>query len=125
GVPPLAMTKDRHARMSRRRFEEVKTLRPGEIKAPPSVYQLCETMLAIDPRRRYQTPSQLLDAVRTARRDVESGGPASGANGEGSGGKAATRSVFLVESNERLQEQLREKFKDHGYRVYLANDPVR
>src|SRR5262249_5157718 len=26
GVPPLAMTKDRHARMSRRRFEEVKTL---------------------------------------------------------------------------------------------------
>jgi serine/threonine protein kinase len=73
GRSPLVMTRDRHQRMAKRRFEEVQPIRPGEINAPPSVYALVETMMSLDPTRRYQTPSQLLDAVRAARREVGSG----------------------------------------------------
>jgi CheY-like chemotaxis protein len=116
---PITMTKDKHQRMARRRFEEAQKLQKGEIDAPPSVYSLCETMMSIDPRRRYQTPSQVLDAVRAARRDLAGGGGAAGT------GKSAAKSIFLAESDQRLQEALREKFKELGYRVFLAADPTR
>ena len=117
--PPLEMTRDRHARMNPRRFQEIKTLKAGEIKAPASVYALCETAMAFDPRRRYQTPSQLVDAIRAARRDLE-GGAAGGTSG-----KPVSRSIFVAESNDKMQEVMREKLKEQGYRVLLAADPTR
>src|SRR5262249_44561637 len=116
GYAPLDMTKDRHARMARRRFEDVKHLKQGEIPAPPSTYQLVETMMALNPQQRYQTPSQLVDAIRAARRNL----------GAGTGqGKPVARSVFLAESDIRLQDALRERFKEMGYRVFVASDPAR
>src|SRR5262245_58047743 len=126
GKPPLEMTKDRHARMHKRRFDEMLKLKPGEIDAPPSVYQLVDSMMAYDPRRRYQVPNQLLDAVRAARRDVE-GGVSAATNGEAkaTARPKADRSLFLVEGHHNLQEALRGKFKDKGYRVFLAADPMR
>ncbi|MFQ3652081.1 MAG: serine/threonine-protein kinase, partial [Gemmataceae bacterium] len=121
GRSPLEMTKDRHARMLPRRFLEAQSLKPGELQAPPSVYTLCETLMAFDPKRRYQTPSQLVDAVKAARRDVAGASSTSGKAAEAS----ASRSVFIAESNPRLQEALRSKMKDLGYRVFLAADPAR
>lgn len=128
GKAPLEMTKDRHARQHKRRFDEMLRLRPGEIDAPPSVYQLCDSMCAWDPRRRYQTPSQLLDAVRAARRDIGGPAPAAAATpGEAAAtpAKEAAKSIFLVESQHALQEHLRKKFKERGFRVLLAADPLR
>jgi serine/threonine protein kinase len=118
GRSPLTMTKDRHARMAKRRFEEVQPLKAGEITAPPSVYQLLETMMTLSPQSRYQTPSQLLDAIKACRREV---------SGEGGkpGGKPSVKSIFLAESDQRLQDALRDKFKELGYRVFLAGDPFR
>jgi serine/threonine protein kinase len=122
GRPPLTMSRDRHQRMRRQRFEEVQTLKPGEIDASPAVYQLVEPMLAFDPRQRYQTPAQLLDAVRSARRDLGAGhGSAAASNGA----KKGSRSIFIAESDQGLQDALREKFRDLGYRVLIANDPSR
>jgi serine/threonine protein kinase len=116
GRPPLSVTRDRHARMARRRFEEAAQLKQGEFNAPPSVYQLVETMMALMPTRRYQTPSQLLDAIRGCRREV----------GEGkAGARTAPRAIFIAESDERLQDTLRDKLKERGYRVFLAGDPLR
>jgi serine/threonine protein kinase len=122
GRPPLTMTRDRHARMRPQRFQEVQSLKPGEIKAPPAVYQLVETMLAFDPKRRYQTPSQLLDAVRAARRET-----AAAANPAAPGAAKApsSRSIFIAEADPRLQDVFRDKFKELGYRPLIANDPVR
>jgi serine/threonine protein kinase len=117
GRAPLTMTRDRHQRMAKRRFEDVKPLHPGEIDAPPSVYALVGTMMSLEPTRRYQTPAQLLDAVRAARR--EAGGKAT------AGQQQRPRSLFIAESNEALQNALREKFKERGYRVFMASDPLR
>jgi serine/threonine protein kinase len=117
GRSPLEMTRDRHARMHAARFTNIPPMRRDEVNAPPSVFALVETMMSLDPLRRYQTPSQLLEAIRSCRRDVE-GKAASGA-------KTGGYSIFLVEGDPRLQEALREKFKELGYRVFLAADPMR
>jgi eukaryotic-like serine/threonine-protein kinase len=115
GRSPLVMTRDRHARMRRQRFEEVQPLNPGEVNAPPAVLALVETMMSLSPQRRFQTPSQLLEAVRSCRREL------SGKDGE----RPSTRSVFVAERDERLQDALRDKLKELGYRVFLAGDPSR
>ena len=113
GRSPLPMSRDPNARMSHRRFEDIPPLPRDEVEAPASVFLLTETMMALEPNRRYQTPSQLLDAVRAARRDVE------GKAGRGAPrpGGAPSRSLFVVESDERLQDAVRDKFKEMGYRV--------
>ncbi len=124
GRPPISMSKDRHARMRPQRFQEVEFLKPGEVNAPPAVYQLCETMMAFDPRRRYQTPSQLVDAVKAARREVATPVSHHASPGAPARGPAATRTVFIAESNTRLQDAMREQFKKLGYRPLISADPV-
>lgn len=118
GRPPIVMTRDKHARMRKGRFEEVRAIHPNEIDGPPSVLMLVETMMALDPKERYQTPSQLVDAIRTVRREAE------GRSGNGDD-RPVTRAVFLAEPDEHLQDVLREKLKNQGYRVFLAGDPLR
>ena len=120
GRSPLPVTRDKHARMQKARFDHLPPLPRDEIQAPPSVFQLCETMMALAPLQRYQTPSQLLDAVKAARRDVE--GRAAGA---AAAGGPAGRSLFVVESDERLQDAVRDKFKEMGFRVLISADPQR
>lgn len=112
---PLAQSRDKMARMQRHRFESVQPIDRAELEAPPSVFALVETMMALNPARRYQTPSQMHEAIKAARRDVEA--RVSGA--------AITRTLFLIERDERLREALRERFKEHGYRVLVAGDPQR
>jgi CheY-like chemotaxis protein len=117
GRSPLAMTRDKHARMNRHRFEDVVPMRPEEVKAPPSVFRMVETMMALNPAHRYQTPAQLVDAVRACRREVETK--------KDEKVNDVTRSVFVVEADERLQAKLRDKLRELGYRVFMAADPLR
>ncbi len=117
GRSPLLMTRDKNARMQKQRFDNVPPMTRAEVTAPPSVFLLVETMMSLDAAQRYQTPTQLLEAIKNARRDLE------GRAAPGSAGTA--RSLFLVERNEHLQDALREKFKGLGYRVLIAGDPSR
>jgi serine/threonine protein kinase len=118
GRAPLMLTRGRQNRMRRSRFEAVSPIRPGEIEAPPSVFALVDAMMSLSPGQRYQTPFQLVDAIKAARRDVE------GHTGD-SDVKPKIRSVFVAEGNARLQAALRERLRDLGYRVFLAGDPAR
>jgi serine/threonine protein kinase len=118
GRSPIAMTRDKHARMRKERFEQVPPIHPNEIDGPPTVMSLVETMMALDPKERYQTPAQLLDAVKTMRREIEN-------KSDKSNGRPPSRSVFIAERDEHLQDILRNGLKDQGYRVFLAGDPVR
>jgi serine/threonine protein kinase len=117
GRPPMPVTRDRYARMQKARFDSVAPMRPDEVKAPPSVFHLVDTMMALNPHHRYQTPSQLLDAVRAARRDVEGKGEVTETPKE--------RTVFVIERDDRLQDKIRDRFKALGYRVLIAADPSR
>jgi eukaryotic-like serine/threonine-protein kinase len=94
----------------------VPPLPPEEVQAPQSVFALVDTMLSLDPPRRFQTPSQLVDAIKSARREVE---------GKNTGGGGAGRTIFIVEKAENLQDKMRDRFKELGYRVMLSGDPTR
>lgn len=118
GRPPLEMTRDKHARMQKHRFDSVKPMGRDEVKGPPSLFRLVETMMELHPQRRYQTPAQLLEAIRSVRRELEN-------QAQGGKGPVGPRTLFVVEQDARLQDALREKLKEQGYKVLLAADPVR
>jgi CheY-like chemotaxis protein len=118
GRSPLRMMRDRHQRMQKQRFDNVPPMKAEEVNGPPSLFRLVETMMSLTPQHRYQTPSQLLDAIRAVRRELE-GKAADRRDG------AAPRWVFVAERDERLQDAIREKFKEMGYRVLIAADPTR
>jgi CheY-like chemotaxis protein len=126
GRPPLQPTGHAMARMQKARFDKVPPLRPEEVAAPPSVFELVERMMAFDPKQRYQTPAELLEAIRAARNDVASGVARAGPGSVGSStAAAATKTVFLVEPIERVREGLRLKLKEKGFKVMVAADPAR
>ena len=116
GRSPMDMTKDKHARMQRERYVNIPPMTQAEVDGPPSMFRLVETMMSLDTNIRYQTPSQLLDAIRDVRRELE---------GKARGQTTAAKSLFLVEKDERLQDVLRDKLKELGFRVLLAADPQR
>jgi DNA-binding response OmpR family regulator len=79
-------------------------------------------MMALNPQHRFQTASQLVEAIRSVRREMEGKNNPKAANTTTS---STTRSVFVAESDERLQDKIRKGFKELGYRVFMAADPVR
>jgi hypothetical protein len=118
GRPPLEATKDKNARQARQRFDSVKPLTGADVEAPQSLFTLVETMMNLDPLARYQNPNLLVEAIADVRREVESGASGGGLSGP-------TRSVFILEPNEKLQDAIRAKLKEHGFRVLLSADPNR
>lgn len=141
GKPPLREVRDRVMRLSRTRFLEIKPIRKANPTIPDSVALVVNKSMMLDPRRRYQSPGNMLNDLEiAARRLAESPQPSSGQPGVGNshsakGGKdpsAATtsapkkqRSVMIVESNTEMQEIFREGLKRAGYRVLLTIDPGR
>jgi serine/threonine protein kinase len=125
GRSPLVMTRARALRMQRTRFEEVRPISRDELSAPPSLFLLVETMMALNPASRYQTLSQLLDAIRATRRDLD-GITAAAAPGAGAlEMPSKPRTVFVVEKDDRLMNTMRDRFKELGYRVLITMDPAR
>jgi serine/threonine protein kinase len=119
GKSPLDTPADPRARMKKQRFDQIPAMiKPELIDGPPSVFHLLKTMLEYDPKNRYQTPAQLLDAVRDVRQEIE-GKPSTAA-----ASPTDEKSVFVVEKHPRFQEAFRDALKKHGYRVFLSSDPT-
>ncbi len=118
GRSPLEMCKDPRERMKRERFTSIRPMAPEEVHGPHSVIRLVETMMSLNPLERFQTPSQLLEAIRDVRRELSGE-----TNSESK--KAGPKVLFLAEKDERLQDVLRDKLKSMGFRVLIAADPVR
>ncbi len=117
GTSPLEKSRNPNERMRSYRFTNVKPMSSKEVQAPQSVFRLVENMMSLDPKTRFQTPSQLLDAIRSISREL---------NPQASDGKKnKEKSIFIVEADLKLQDALRERFKKLGYRVFIAVDPTR
>ncbi|MBX9678734.1 MAG: protein kinase [Gemmataceae bacterium] len=112
GKFPLEMTRSVKMRMAAERFRSLPQLNAEEIKGSPSLYRLVSMMMSLDADKRFQTPVQLLDAVRGVRRDLSTDG-------------TGPKTIFIAEKDERLQDVLREKLKEKGFRVLIAADPRR
>lgn len=120
GRSPLEWSKNVNQRMQKERFLNIPPMGQDEVKAPASVFRLIETMMKLNPDERYQTPNQLLESIRDVRREL-AGGTTPGSKGK----KSGPFTLFLVERDERLQDLLREKLKEKGYKVLIAGDPQR
>jgi eukaryotic-like serine/threonine-protein kinase len=123
GRSPLVMTRARQLRMQKTRFEEVRPISRDELSATASVFLLVETMMALSPSARYQTLSQLLDAIRSVRRDVDGATAQKGAAAVETPEKQ--RTVYVVEKDDRLMNTMRDRFKELGYKVLITLDPSR
>jgi serine/threonine protein kinase len=117
GRPPLNMSRKASDRMQSERFANVAKLTAADTSASPAVIRLVETMMSVKPQDRFQTPSQLLDAIRAIRGELDGRGASATNKGP--------RTLFLAEKDERLQDILRDKLKALGFRVLIAADPVR
>jgi len=120
GKSPIEMTRDRRARMYKQRFENVLNLTRNDVDAPASTIGLCNMMLSLNPDTRFQTPTQLLEAVKGAQRDLEKG-----TSSPGTVKTPSVLTIFIVESDAGLQDALRQKFRELGYKVLIAADPQR
>lgn len=118
GHSPLALSRNKYQRMAKDRFTGAQSLKLEDIQGPgaATVHRLICTMMELDPNKRFQTPAQLLDAVRQARAE---------ASGGRVGTHSASQTIFVAESDEKLQNVLRDKLKRMGYRVLIAGDPAR
>lgn len=122
GRSPLEACKKPSERQQLERFTNIPPIEADEVNGCTAIIRLVETMMSLNPRERFQTPSQLLEAIRAVRRELEN---------KTSKAVAATqkqdvvRTLFLAEKDERLQDVLRTKLKAQGFRVLIAADPVR
>lgn len=110
GRPPLEMTRDARSRMRKDRFTSVKPIHKDEVNGPPALFRLIETMMSIDAQQRYQTPAQLLEAIKGVRREID---------GKGNSQPATSHTIFIVEKDERLKDAMRDKFKELASRCSL------
>jgi serine/threonine protein kinase len=122
----MAVTRDRQARMMARRYQEVEDtlLRHGpEYGLKPCLMTLLQKMVAYEPRSRFQTPTQLVEAIQACRAELRE--ETQGAGPAASRKPTGPRTVFAIEANPKRQDAIREKFKEKGYRPLLSSDPER
>jgi len=122
GMKPLELARGQRARMQKSRFDALKPLTVADLPGFPMVVDLVNTMTALLPENRFQTPSQLLEAVKRVRRQID---PSQQKTTSAGPGTKVQQTLFIVERDEKLQEVLRARFRELGYRVLMAIDPDR
>ena len=135
GVPAMHETKERMQRLSVGRFKDIPLITTHDPDMPHRIVTLVHRALALNPKDRFQTPGEMLDAIQSVREAMKSGDleKYDAAKAEidivaakkkpGQEGKGFT--VMLIETNQKLQNNLREKLKAVGYRVLVFTNPRR
>lgn len=121
GIPLMPLTKDKHTRMSRRRFEDVeRTLgqMAQDYNIPQAAVKVISKAVALDPNQRHQTPAAFVEAIRSGRAELVGGVELAKEARRASG----ALTIYVVESNAKLQDAFRDKFKKMGFRVLISMD---
>ena len=135
GVAPLFETKERMQRLSVGRYKDVAPITTHDPDLPHRIVTLVHRAMAPNPAERFQTPGEMLEAIHNTREAIKAGDlaryDASKAEidlqkaKKNPGKEGAGYSVMLIETNQRLQNNLREKLKQVGYRVLVFTNPSR
>ena len=137
GKPPMVETRERMKRLSADRFRDIAPVTMHEPDMPQRVVLLLSRMMDIDPSKRIQTPALVLSEIEQVISAVESGD--AGKIDENMSRQQADeyakmmaareegrdKTVMVIDSNQKVQNSLREKLKDIGYRVLVLSDPQR
>jgi len=136
GFAPLAETKERHKRLNKTRFYQVKPIQVLAPKTPRAVAFIVNKAMSLDIEKRYQTMAEVHADLLVAARRLEEGGDddiapthieigLAAKENLGSPKKAEQKAVMVVESDIEMQNVFREAFKKAGYRVLVISDPER
>ena len=137
GVPPLVETRERMKRLSAERFKNVAPITNHDASLPNRVVLLVNRLMEMNPENRIQNPDSahreielVLEAIEKgdaekfdenmSRQQAEEFARMMSAKEEGK-----DKTVLLIDSNQQVQNSLREKLKDIGYRVLITSDPER
>ncbi|MFK7766901.1 MAG: protein kinase [Mariniblastus sp.] len=137
GQPALIETRERMKRLSAGRFTDAVPITMHEPNLPHRIVILIHRLMELDAEKRIQTPELVVQETEAVIRSVESGDVKTydkdlsdkeaevyqalvTKQDEGIG-----KTVLLIESNIKVQDSLRDKLKNIGYRVLITNDPER
>jgi len=139
GRAPLVETKDRIQRLSKSRFQEVPPIHKVEPSLPRAIVHVVNKAMALEPDKRYQTPSEMLVDLKIAQARLHEPQQAAEAESEqaiearmeAERQKLAAllipegqkRTLMFVESNIQFQDTIREFLKKTGYKVLVTRDP--
>ncbi len=137
GVSPLLETRERMKRLAANRYTDVKPVTIHDPNLPHRLVVLIGRLMELNPDGRIQTPAAVLHEATLVHQSLLSGDTAKydanlsdqqaadyakhvAVENEGEG-----KTLLLIESNLKLQNLLREKLKELGYRVLITGDPQR
>jgi serine/threonine protein kinase len=137
GVPPLLETRERIKRLAAERYRDVKPITIHDPDLPHRAVVTVNRLMELNADNRIQTPQLAVNEINMALEAIKAGDDKKydeslskqqaeeysqmmTAREEGRG-----HTLLLIESNISLQNSLREKLKDIGYRVLITNDPER
>ena len=137
GEPALLETRERMKRLAANRYTDVKPITMHDPNLPHRLVVLVGRMMEINPEGRLQTATAVVREANQVHKLLLSGDTAKydasltdqkaaeyeekvSVESEGEG-----KTLLLIESNLKLQNLLREKLKEIGYRVLITADPDR
>ncbi len=139
GKPPLSETKDRIQRLSKSRFQEVTPIHKVEPGLPRAVVHVVNKSMALEPDKRYQSPSEMLVDLKIALTRLNEPAEVIDAESEQAMEErmqaerqkmaallipdSQKRTWMFVESNVQFQDTIRELLKKTGYKVLVTRDP--
>ncbi|MEX0641444.1 MAG: protein kinase [Pirellulales bacterium] len=128
--PALPDNRER-GQAGRARYQDIKPLLDLVPSLPLPLTMVVNKALEFDPDKRFQSPGDMLVDLKLAIKRLkaaEEGGRAGGqelTSSEGIDSQGQPRKLMVVESDVKMQNKLRELFKQHGYRVLVSSDPER
>jgi len=137
GEPPLLETRERMKRLATNRYTDTKPVTLHDPNLPHRIVILISRLMELDADKRIQTAAQVQQETETAIKAIETGNSKKyDANLTEQEAKAYEKLVtkqdegrgktlLLIESNVKVQNSLREKLKEIGYRVLITSDPAR
>ncbi len=136
GNPALYETKDRISRLNPARYSQIKPIAEVEPTLPARLVMCVNKSLDVKANDRFQTPSELLAELGEIKGLLNSNQQV--ANARSKANTSATekveppvrlegdsRTIMLVESAAALQDVMRKRLKDLGYKVLVISDPQR
>ena len=94
GEPPLHETKHRVQRLSVSRFRDVVPINQIDPELPQTLVMIVKRAMQLNPNSRYQTPAEMHENLKLARKGLESG-VALTAHQHSEGAPAATRKISV------------------------------
>ncbi len=131
GKPPLYETKDRIQRLSKSRFQDIAPITQVDPELPRYFTAIVNRAMELNVDERYQSPSEMAADLRAAmeKPDEPYTPPAEVEEAPkpvvAEAPAPPKHTLMFVESNVPLQNVLRERLKNKGYRVLVTQDPDR